>query len=360
MAMSTIFDYLRWRGDLSFIESRLGEIDSAIFSMMSYVDYKKLCHGENCTLSEAASDYCTDGKYEKVSLGLIFPSKQINRTFCEAAKTKRYGGALITDFDARTSHEDGYQFGAVTYHIDCNRMVVIFRGTDDSIVGWREDCRLAFLDEIPAQRMAVEYLERIAKKYPDEKIYVMGHSKGGNLAIYSAIKCSDEVKERILRVYSLDGPGFSRSVLESEDYAKVQSKLAILIPQSSTVGTMFEKGDKYSVVKSTNSGVFQHDPYSWVLDGPRFIKLKELSKAGKKNEEQFRRRMSKMTSEEKRDFVETLFDVVDATGARTLTELTRGGPKKLNTIIKTYNGLDKEKREMMTEIFLRILELKKA
>lgn len=358
--MSTIFDYLRWRGDLSFTESRFGEIDSTIFSMISYVDYKKLCHGENHTLAEAAKEYCTDGKYEKVSLGFMFPSKQINKTFCDAAKTRRYGGVLITDFDARTSHEEGYQFGAITYHIDGERMVVVFRGTDDSIVGWREDCRLAFLDEIPAQRMAVEYLEAIAAKYPEKKIYVTGHSKGGNLSIYSAIKCSDEVKERLVRVYSLDGPGFSHAILSSEEYCRIQCKTTALIPQSSTVGTMFEKGKRFGVVKSTNAGVFQHDPYSWVLDGPRFVKLKELSRAGKKNEEQFRRRMERMSAAEKEEFIETLFDVVDATGARTLTELTRGGPKRINIIIKTYSGLDKEKKEMITEILLRLLELKKT
>lgn len=358
--MATIFDYLKWRGDLSFIESKFGEVDSAVLSMMAYVDYEKLCHGEPCTLSEAAKDYCADGKYEKVSFGIIFPSKQINRTFCEAARTRRYGGALITDFEAQTSHEEGYQFGAVTYHIDCNRMIVVFRGTDDSIAGWHEDCRLAFLDEIPAQRMAVEYLERVAAKYPDEKIYTVGHSKGGNLAIYSAIKCSDSVKERILRAYSLDGPGFSHSLIESEDYEKVRERLKVIMPQSSVFGTMFEKVEKCTVVKSTNTGLLQHDPYSWTLDGPRFVKLKELSKTGQKNEEQFRKRMEKMTLDEKREVVETLFDVIDSSGARTLTELMRGGLPKITAIIKSYGGLDKEKRDMMITILLRVFELKKA
>ncbi|MBE6684588.1 MAG: DUF2974 domain-containing protein [Ruminococcaceae bacterium] len=358
--MATIFEYLKWRGDLPFSTVRPGEVDGVIFAMTAYVDYTKLCHGETRTMSEAAAGYCADGKYEKVNLGLILPSRQINKTFCEAARTRRYGGSLITDFKDRTDSAEGYQFSAVTYHIDGGRMVVVFRGTDDSIAGWREDCRLAFLDEIPAQRMAVEYLEMVAAKYPEEKIYITGHSKGGNLSVYSAIKCSDGVKERIVRAYSFDGPGFSRSILNSEEYGKIRDKISVIIPQSSTVGTMFEKGDRYGVVKSTNTGVFQHDPYSWPLEGPRFVKLKELSKVGKKNEEQFRKKMSKMTVEEKREFVETLFDVIYATEATTLTELTRGGLKKFNTIIKTYGGLDKERKEMMTEILLRVLELKKA
>lgn len=358
--MSTVFEYIKWRGDLTFPTVKLGEVDAIMFAMISYINYGKLCHGEIRTMKDAAASYCADGKYDKVSLGLIMPSKNINRCFCEAARAKRYRDALISDFEDRTDYAKGYQFGAITYHIDGGRMVVVFRGTDDSIVGWREDCRLAFLDEIPAQRMAVEYLEAVAAKYPNEKIYVTGHSKGGNLSLYAAVKCSDAVKDRIVRVYAFDGPGFSSSFFASEEYGKIKEKISVILPQSSTVGTMFEKGDKFTVIKSTNSGLLQHDPYSWELDGPRFIKYKELSRAGKNNEEQFRRRMRKMTTDEKREIVETLFDVVDATGAKTLTEFSRGGLKKFNTIIKTYGGLNKEKREMISEIVLRMIEIKKV
>ena len=357
--MTTIFDYLKWRGDLSFSDIRPCAADSMMLAMMSYVDYAKLCGGEEKTLRDAAALYCANGKYDSVNLGLIMPSKQINRLFCEAGKSKRFGSARITDFDSRTDDREGYQFCAVTYHFPGKQMMVIFRGTDDSIAGWREDCMLSFLDEIPAQRMAVEYLEAVAQKYPDEKIYTTGHSKGGNLAVYAAVNSSDAVRARIVRAYSHDGPGFSMEMIKSEKYRRMQRKLSIIVPQSSYIGIMFEKGEKYTVIKCRGKGIFQHDPFQWEFDGPDFLKLPKLSRWGENNEKQFRAGMNRMTADEKREFVETFFQIVDSTGAKTLTEFSSGSLKKLITAIKAYKGLDKAKREMMLTILLRLFDLKR-
>ena len=207
--MADVFDYLTWRGDLSFAEVRPCEAECVILSMVSYLDYDVLCGGEVRTIRQVAEGYCADGDYEQVNLGLIMPSKKINRIFCDMGRSKRFGGVRISDFESRISSEEFYQFGAVTFHLPGKRMIVIFRGTDDTVAGWHEDCCLAFMDEIPAQRMAVEYLERIAEKYPDERIYMAGHSKGGNLAAYALINCNDETREQVVRAFCLDGPGLS-------------------------------------------------------------------------------------------------------------------------------------------------------
>ncbi len=357
--MPNMLDYIKWRGDLSFSEKSPNEIDSVIFSMLVCIDLGAVCGGRELTFAEAAQNYCADGDYEGVNLGLIMPSKNINKMFCDSAKTKRYGGVLITDFDARTSDEDCYQFAAATFHLSSKRMMVTFRGTDDSLAGWREDCRLSFLDEIPAQRFAVEYLEMIAAKYPDKKIYITGHSKGGNLAVYSAVNCSDEIKPRIARAFCHDGPGLSYSMVNSPKYRAMQRKLSIFIPQSSYIGIMFEKGGKYTVINSTGKGLLQHDPFTWVLDGPKYERLPELSKKGKKNEEQFRARMRKMTPQEKENVVETLFSIIESTGARTLTDFTEGSAKKLIAIVKGYGGLDKEKRELIVTLLKKFFDYKK-
>ncbi len=359
--MSTdIFDYLKWRGDLSFADVRLCEVDCLAFSMMSYLDYTVLCPGEMTLLSEAAAGYCPDDRYDSVNLGLIMPSKQINRMFCEAADTRRFGNVRISDFQARTNEEEAYQFGAVTFHLPGRRMLITYRGTDDSIAGWREDCCLSFLDEVPAQGMAVDYLEAMAAKYPEERIYLCGHSKGGNLSLYAAASCSEAVQSRILRAYSLDGPGLSRRMIASEGFRRVQRKMTVLLPQSSYIGIMFEKGEKYTVIKSNGRGLFQHDPYTWELDGPALVRLPGLSYWGKRNEEQFRVGMQNMTPEEKKEFVDTMFDMVESTGAKTLTDFTDGGVGKLMTFVKSYTGLDKKKRDMMVSILLKLLDLKKA
>ena len=353
--MAEIFDYLKWRGDLSFSKVGFGEVDAVIFSMLSYVDVSYLSGGGELTVAECAKRFCT----EESELGLIMPTKQIRRMLFEMAKTRRYGRIAVLDAVSELSEEGGYQFAAVCFQLTSKSLLITFAGTDDTIVGWKEDCCLAFLDEIPAQRMAVEYLLAVAERYPDRKIYLAGHSKGGNLALYAAVRCADRLCDRIEAVYCLDGPGLSRNMIESREYLALQQKIHVLLPRSSFIGIMFEKGEKYSVVDCPKGGLYQHDPFYWVLDGAKFKKLESLSSRGLKNEKNFRDRMEKMSLEEKRELVEGVFEIIESTGAKTLTELTRQAPKRLMSLIKTYNNLDREKRELITLLLFRFLGLKK-
>ena len=357
--VADMFEYLKWRGDISFVEKRLCEIDSIILSMMVYVDFESLGLADEEYLCNLARDYCVDNEYKSVKLGLIIPSKKINKLFCLAAKCRRYSAVKVSDYIAKTSEEEICQFAAVTYHLPGKRMVVTFRGTDDTLVGWREDFCLSYVDEIPAQRLARQYLLAVAKKYPDEKIYLTGHSKGGNLSLYAATKASDTVKARIIKVFCHDGPGLSHSAITSNEFAKIKRKVAVYLPQSSVVGTMFERGDKYAVVKSSAVGAVQHDPFSWELDGPVFIRLSSLSERGKKNEEQFRTKMHQMTADEKREFVELFFSIVSATGARTLSDFSGKGVKNVALLLKNYTGLEKQQRDLIVTLMIKLFDLKK-
>ena len=357
--MADMFEYLKWRGDISFAEKRLCEIDSIIFSMMVYVDFEALGLRDVGNICDLAKDYCPDNEYSSVSLGLIIPSKKINKLFCSAAKSRRFGGVRISDYVTKLSEEEVCQFAAATYHLPGKRMAVTFRGTDDTLIGWKEDFCLSYVDEIPAQRMAVRYLEEIAKKYPDERIYVLGHSKGGNLSLYAATKASSEVKERIVRVFCHDGPGLSYTNITSPAFAEIKRKVAVYLPQSSVIGTMFERGDKFSVVKSSAIGAVQHDPFSWELEGPTFIKLSSLSERGKKNEEQFKARMMQMSNDERREFIELFFSIVRSTGATTLSDFSGRGVKKIVLVLKNYSGLNKEQRDLMLALLLKLFDFKK-
>ena len=266
----------------------------------------------------------------------------------------------ISDFKSKTCDREICQFAAVTFHLPRSRMVIAFRGTDDSIVGWREDFCLSYLDSIPAQRMAVQYLEDVAAKYPDERIYVCGHSKGGNMSAYATVNCSADVRRRILKTYSCDGPGFDGKTVKSAQFKRAQRKLDFIVPQSSFIGTMFEVGGKYTVINSERRGAYQHDSFSWEVCGPCFRHLDSLSERGLKNENQFRASMERMTVEEKKDFAETFFSIVSSTGAQTLTDFTDGGLRKLFTAVRNYSGLDKQKREIMMGLVIKLFDLKKS
>ena len=360
MSVSTKFEYLKWRGDLTFTADCFNEVDGSIFSMLSYIDYPRFFGDKVISFKEAIKSYCPDRKYDSVKLGLILPSKKINELFCAAGATRRFGLVCVSDYDSRTSIEDNCQFAAMTFHLPNKRAVVAFRGTDDSLVGWREDCYMSFCDEVPSQKLAVGYLERIAEKYPDERLYTVGHSKGGNLALYSVIKASERVKAQVIRAYSYDGPGFNSATLSSEGYRAVQRKLVTVVPQSSFVGTMFGNGGHCTVVNGTVRGALQHDSFTWEIEGSSFKHLSELSARGKKNAKQFNESMARMNEQEKREFVETLFEIIESTGAKTLTDISNAKFKSVGALIKNYNGLDKEKKELMLGLVLKLFDFKKT
>ncbi len=357
--MADQFDYLHWRGDLSFKADKFNEVDASILAMLSYINYDEISKAP-IKLGDAAQGYCPDKKYDKVRLGLIVPSKKINKLFCTAAQTHRFADCIISDFSWRTSVEEICQFAAVTYHLPNKRAVVCFRGTDDSLVGWREDCCLSYLDEIPAQRMAVEYLEAISERYPEKRLYLVGHSKGGNLAAYSTVKCSEGTRAKIVHAYSCDGPGFSKSLVESPEYKAASRKIAMIVPQSSFIGTMFEAGKRYTVVNGTVRGAFQHDCFTWEISGGGFVRVDELSLRGRKNREQFAAGMERMSFAERQSFVETFFSIIESTGASTLTEFADGKLKTISSLIKNYTGLDKQQRDMMLGLMLKLFDLKQS
>lgn len=357
-----MFDYIKWRGDLNFKSSPMNEIDGAIFSMASYVEYDMaLCDGElddPIDYQYAIESYFSLDEKREIKIGLIFPTNKAIRMLEEILPTERFSGIKISDYVNNISQEDCYQFSATTFHLDDGSVVIAYRGTDDTIVGWREDFNISFMREIPSQRMAVEYLSKIANKYADSKIYICGHSKGGNLAVYSAVMCDKSIKDRIVRVFSYDGPGQSGDFIMSDKYAEMVFRIDSFVPQSSMIGTMFN-GGKFKVVHSAYKGAYQHDLYSWTLDGPKYQKLMGLSPRGMKNQNGFNSMIVKMTDFEKQNFVKVFFDAIDRTGAKTLSEISASKLKNLAIMIKSLGGINKEQKEVMLSIVLKMLDIRK-
>ena len=360
---SDLFDYIKWRGDLSFSLSPMSEVDGAMFSMATYVEYDVALpdgemEGDPISFNYVLDSYFSMDDKREIKLGLIFPTEKIISMLEMMKDSERYNSLKISDFVNYINEKECCQFAAMTFHLDDGSIAVAYRGTDDTVIGWKEDFQLAFLKETPSQRMAAEYLNRIADKYNNSSIYICGHSKGGNLAIYAASVCRYDVQDKIERIFSYDGPGQSSELITSEGYERICNRVDSFIPQSSLVGTMFN-GGKYKVVNSSYRGPYQHDLYSWELDGPKFLRLPKLSARGIKNQNGFNGIMGKMTDREKEEFVEIFFGAIHSTGAYTLSEISSAKLKNIATVIKSLNGISKEQKDVMLGIVLKMLDIRK-
>lgn len=332
--MGTLFDYVKWRGDLSFREAPFNEVDSLIFSLLSYIDFQGIVgedHGGiRVPIKAAANSYfARNPNMKKISVGLIVP-KDIVKLFRALKDTRRFRNVEMRAYVNQIDLEKQMQFSAVTFFPEDDTMVVAYRGTDDTIIGWKENFNMSFLPVVPAQAAAASYLENAAKSNPScQGIRVTGHSKGGNLAVYSAVNCSSDVKKRLINVWSNDGPGFNKKILEDEDYIELRPIIKSFVPENAVVGMLLEHDENYTVVKSRQKGLFQHDGISWEVMGGSLVYVKEISNESKRLDRVLKDWIKEMTPEQLEQFTDALFQVLSADNSLTLTELVSLKNKKI-------------------------------
>ncbi len=348
--MTTVFDYIRWRGDLSFEASPLCEIDALIFCELSYIFFDGIVPESiddgRITIKEAAEIFFerNAGK-DIITLGELVP-KEIVDLFRLAATSVRFSEVEIGNFINIIDDETVEQFSAVSFYPD-GRLFVAYRGTDDSIAGWREDFRMAFLTPVPAQRHAEEYLTKASQSF-DGRIVIGGHSKGGNLALWAALNASDEISERTDKIYNFDGPGFLENVWEGENYLRIADKIRTVIPSGSVVGLLLKYDTNYNVTKSTaKSYLHQHDALTWIVEGRNFVCDNDVLPDVKRANEMVGKWIYAMDPEDRRNFVEGFFDILCSTNAKTVTDLAANR----TAVLKAFSTIDPEtKAALMTGV----------
>ncbi len=344
--MYTILDYLSWRGDLSLAIRPFNEVDNLILSELAYADFRGIvpppASGESISLRDAVSAYFADGREQSY---LICDPRRLLEAAWESV---RFSELRLSGYVDEIDREKQTQFAAMCFHLGDGSSYVAYRGTDDSLVGWREDFNLSFLDETYGQQRAVRYLEQVSAESTGP-LRVGGHSKGGNLAVYAAAFCSPQVKERIQEVYSNDGPGFRKAVTDSEEYRQSMSKLRIIVPESSLVGILlFNKGER-KIIKSASAGIQQHDPYSWEVLGEHFVEAEKLSPASALADEALDRWTDALDDEQRANLVSAIFDALEATGAETLTQLSSQRWATCNAVLKAIRDLEPQRQKEVRE-----------
>lgn len=364
--MSNIIDYIKWRGDLSFEASPFNPVDNLIFSELSYMDFGKILGNEaKAPIATIAKDYLQS--QQKDALGLLLTG-DFHLMLELMATSTRYKNLVIKNCLEITDQAREIQFFAMTIELNPREAYIVFRGTDDTIVGWKEDFKMSFLDTIPAQEEALNYLNRITQTHKYKQLYIGGHSKGGNLAVYAAIHSSPSAKKKIGNVYNNDGPGFSKELLNTDDYRAISDRIITLIPQSSIIGMLLEHEESYQVVKSTQKGALQHDGFSWEVMGGDFDYLSTVDDDCIMVDMTVRKVLSTMSLEQREDFTNILFEIISVNENRTLIELKNDGFKSLYAMIKNYKSLDKEIKKAISQTiylffdegFRSFLEVKNA
>ncbi|MCD8068257.1 MAG: DUF2974 domain-containing protein, partial [Lachnospiraceae bacterium] len=266
-------------------------------------------------------------------------------------KTVRFG--LFADF---VSEEEKVQFSALSCVLEDGSVKVIYRGTDESLAGWREDMDMAFTYPVPGQEYSSRYLE-LAAGLLDGPLDILGHSKGGNLAVYAAMNASGDVQARIGTIYNMDGPGFKKGVCRTELFEKIEPKIRKFIPRSSLVGMILENYGGYRVVDSNTVGLLQHFPSAWAVEGTDFAYLEKVDEPQRIINDSIREWLDCLSEEERREFVDTLFEVLEASGVSDLVEFTQDYRGCISRMLAALQNQNPDKRRQAAGVIRRLFQI---
>ncbi len=348
--MGNIFDYLRWRGDLTFMQDSLNAVDALIFSGLSYICYTgkaDMSTDMPILLKEAAEAFFSQDPAErrcrtKYDMDLL----QL------AAETTRFGSSKICMYRDEFIPEQETQFAAMTFLLDDGSAFLAFRGTDNSLVGWKEDFNMTFQQTIPAQRLALQYTREVALEH-SAPMYLGGHSKGGNLAVFASARSSPMIQSRILGIFNHDGPGFTQYLMGDPGYLAMVPKIRTFIPQSSVIGMLLEHEEPYTVIRSKSVGLLQHDLYTWDVLGKQFIPVEEITEGSQFADATIKTWFANMTNQERNQLVDVMFSLLGTGGVDTVHELIH--PKSIRTYIKALST-DEHLRRVLSSEFTGLME----
>jgi hypothetical protein len=365
MYMANLFDYISWRGDLDFDQFPFNPVDNIVFSQLSYLPMEGIVPGpqergsgansgaNSVTIEELAEKYAV---IQKDSLPRSIYDITVNDAISVVnaiGSTPRYKNCNVFAYTNNIDLEQEKQFAAFCVIIGRKRlskkMLIVYRGTDMTLVGWKESFNMSFITSIPSQREAVSYLEKTAGRfrYP---LIIAGHSKGGNLAIYASAFCGKIIQNRITAIYSNDAPGFHKEVIESKGYRAICSRIQSFIPQSSLIGMLFEHGETPMVIKSAASGPMQHSLCSWEVTYNNMVNAGELTQQSRFIDNIICEWINKIDEGQRQQFIQAIYTILVSCDAASLADLTDDWKNTAGGIIRALRNMDKPTKKLMGEI----------
>lgn len=349
--MTNILDYLKWRGDLSFQQDPFNAIDSLILSRAAYIRWELVFKNadEVLTLKKAYERFISQD-LSKVHMLM----KEDPELFERMATGRRFSQIYVSNFVNEVNDE--MQFSAIVFHLDDKTNYVAFRGTDNTLVGWKEDMTMSFKDSVKSQRRSVHYLRTVSNI--KGKLRIGGHSKGGNLAIYASLFVGQKIQKRILSIDNFDGPGLSQAVLDKKKNHPLFERVHLYVPQKSMIGRfLYLDNVEQSVIESSAKGIYQHDLYSWHVEGNHFVLSSSFDKGSDLLDDVLKDFLKQADDSLREESVELIFEVLQSGNTETFHDLSSNLLKKTPTLLKAISNVDPEKRKSIIASFKILMQL---
>lgn len=359
-----IYDYLNWWGNLSFEQVPFNDVYSLILSELSYIscdDYIK----ENMTIGEL-SLYCQNAlKDAKSEFSLIYESTNLVQILNNYS---RFKDISIIRYCNDIDYCKEKQFSAMTFVLPQCCLYIAFRGTDDTILGWKEDFNMIYREKVPSQEEAVKYTEQVIKdykiilnkkghffKYPH--VYLAGHSKGGNLAIYAGVKLDRKIKKYVKKIYNFDGPGFNQSFLKTTEYQEMKDKIITFRPQGSVIGGLLYHDCRQIIVSSFSHTMMQHSGFTWKIKADKFKVCDQLDERCIKINDEINKILESMDNVQKESFVNEFFELLNQSNIKMVCDITENKLNKLITGMKGFKNMSSVNRTISLTLLKYMLLL---
>lgn len=351
---SNLIQYLVKYGDKSFREVPFSEVDALVLSELSYLKMDGIVPGFGRGAGVGWEQMAEHPQAEQLFSDPLY-GRQHRRVFWLVAKSRRYSRVRANYYVQWLEEKQEAQFSAVTFFLGETSLFVAYRGTDETIVGWKEDFNMSYKRPIPSQRRALSYLKGVAR-YASGRIILGGHSKGGNLAVYAGALAPPAVQKRIRRIYSFDGPGFLRDFYDKPGFARVEDRYCKIVPEQSLIGMLFANYRNYRVVRSYGRGLVQHDLMQWKIVRGKFVYCRKLYRSSSRRSAILNRWFGSLDTEQTAAFVETLYELLRAAHVSSVYELVKKPFHILGSVHRGFLGLDRARRTAFWQTVRKLFE----
>ena len=353
--MSTIFDYLDYVAYDSIYDRPFKELDVLALTELTYLPFDRIVPQGDTTNIEVRLSDATD-LVDRITDFIV--TDQHLQLVDVLATSKRFKNLKLLNYVDEYDPDVQKQFAAMTYRLTMDVYLVVFRGTDDTLIGWKEDFHMTYMDHVPSQRRAASYLQHVMKEFPRGRFMVAGHSKGGNLAAYACSYLPDHLIERVDAIYCYDAPGLNKAIIETEGYQRIAHLVHRFVPQGSIVGMMLEVPEPATIVKSRAFGGFaQHDAFTWMVEKDGFVTPDQTSPDSQQTDETLKQWVRETSADERKKFFDTFFGIFLDAGITSINDLMNlKNFSKIKEIFQNAQDLDPTEREMLERLAKQLID----